>query len=148
MDIPFWILWLALTIILVIIELLSTIAITLCLATGTFASFIAALCGASFEWQLGVLAIATVATLPLFPRLIKRYRLHLADGNESSNMQALIGRRAVVWKSQDDAVKARIKLDGDNWQAVSIDGSRLEAGQQVEVVGYDSIIIKVKPCNQ
>ncbi|MDE6051485.1 MAG: NfeD family protein, partial [Paramuribaculum sp.] len=127
---------------------LSTSAIALCMAMGTFAAFIASLCGASFEWQLIVLAAATVATLPVFPRLIKRYRLHLSDGNESSNMEALIGRKATVWQGQSGPVAARVKIDGDNWQAVSTDGRPLSTGEEIEVVDYDSIILKVRHCRE
>lgn len=146
MEISLWIIWLALTFILVIIELLSTIAITLCLATGTFAAFIAALAGVSLEWQLFILAVATVATIPVFPRLIKRYRLHRADAAGSTGMDALIGRRAIVTTRQEAVKPGRIRIDGDNWQAVDADGGLLETGDQVEVVSYDSIILRVRRC--
>ena len=148
MEVSLWILWLAATVLLVIVEVLSTSAIALCMAMGTFAAFMASLCGASFEWQLIVLAAATVATLPVFPRLIKRYRLHLSDGNESSNMEALIGRKATVWQGQSGPVAARVKIDGDNWQAVSTDGRPLSTGEEIEVVDYDSIILEVRHCRE
>lgn len=61
-------------------------------------------------------------------------------------MDALIGRKTTVIETiKGDGQPGRIKIDGDVWQAVTEDGQSLENGRLVEVTGYDSIILKVKP---
>ena len=39
----------------------------------------------------------------------------------------------------------RVAIDGDDWKAVSANGGRIEKGDNVKVVGRDSIIITVEP---
>ena len=38
----------------------------------------------------------------------------------------------------------RVRIDGDNWQAVSADASPINVGTKVRVSGYDSIILTVE----
>ena len=60
-------------------------------------------------------------------------------------MGALIGRTAIVTERiNGSAVQGRVKLDGDNWQAVCLDTVAAEPGDEVEIVGYNSIILHVK----
>lgn len=141
-----WMIWLAIAVLLVIIEVLTASAIALCLAIGALAASISALVGACFELQLLVLAVAMLASLVFVPRLLKRYKHLFKSGREAvSNMDALMGREAVVeaMPGADNAV-SRVKIDGDRWQVKSVDGSELELGDRVKVCGYDSIILIVK----
>jgi membrane protein implicated in regulation of membrane protease activity len=41
----------------------------------------------------------------------------------------------------------RVAIDGDDWKAVSVDGSVIEKGQSVEIIKLDSIIVTVRSCN-
>jgi membrane protein implicated in regulation of membrane protease activity len=60
-------------------------------------------------------------------------------------MDALIGRVVVVTQTiPADGDLGRIKIDGDNWQARSVNGEEIEEGRKVRVVSYDSIIIEVE----
>lgn len=138
--------WLAIAILLVIIEVLTTSAIALCLAIGALAASIAALFGACFELQLMVLAVAMLASLVFVPRLLKRYKGLFKTGKDAvSNMDALIGREAVVEANIIDGNSTlRVKIDGDRWQVRVTDGAELVAGDRVKVCGYDSIILLVK----
>lgn len=138
-----WMYWLAIAIFLVIIEVFTASAIALCMAIGAFAAFIAALLGCGIELQLLILAVAMMSSLVFVPRLLKRYKCLFISGNESvSNMDALIGRDAIVESSTVDST-LRVKIDGDKWQVKSADGSELIQGDRVKVCGYDSIILLV-----
>lgn len=138
-----WMYWLAIAIFLVIIEVFTASAIALCMAIGAFAAFIAALLGCGIELQLLILALAMMSSLVFVPRLLKRYKCLFRSGNESvSNMDALIGRDAIVESSTVDST-LRVKIDGDKWQVKSADGSELTQGDRVKVCGYDSIILLV-----
>ena len=62
-----------------------------------------------------------------------------------TNADALVGRKAVV-SERIDATQhtGRVAVDGDDWKAVSADGSVIEKGTEVEIVKLDSIILTVK----
>lgn len=143
-------LWLAVAVILVIVEIFTSSAIALGMAVGAVGAFVAALVGASLEVQLIVLAVSMVAGLIIVTPLMRRYNGLIKSDTESvSNMDALIGRMGTVVISGDDPYDfGRMKIDGDCWQVRSRDGSRLIDGQQVEVCGYESIVLLVKPVNK
>lgn len=143
-------LWLAVAVILVIVEIFTSSAIALGMAAGAVGAFVAALVGASLEVQLIVLAVSMVAGLIIVTPLMRRYNGLIKSDTESvSNMDALIGRMGTVVISGDDPYDfGRMKIDGDRWQVRSSDGSRLSDGQRVEVCGYESIVLLVKPVNK
>lgn len=139
-------LWLAVAVLLVIIEVLTTSAIALCISIGALAAMIAALCGCTLQIQLIVLAVAMVASLVIVPPLMKRYKsLFRTDRGAMSNMDALKGRTAVVEQFSCDYADQlpRVRIDGDCWQVRTADGSALIPGQMVKVCGHDSIILIV-----
>lgn len=143
-------LWLAVAVILVIVEIFTSSAIALGMAVGAVGAFVAALVGASLEVQLIVLAVSMVAGLIIVTPLMRRYNGLIKSDTESvSNMDALIGRMGTVVISGDDPYDfGLMKIDGDRWQVRSSDGSRLSDGQRVEVCGYESIVLLVKPVNK
>ena len=57
----------------------------------------------------------------------------------------LIGRKGIV-SERIDATQhtGRVAIDGDDWKAVSDDGSVIEKGTTVEIVKLESIIVTVK----
>jgi membrane protein implicated in regulation of membrane protease activity len=65
--------------------------------------------------------------------------------NVKTNAEALIGRKGIV-SERIDATQhtGRVAIDGDDWKAVSDDGSVIEKGTEVEILKLDSIILTVK----
>ena len=62
-----------------------------------------------------------------------------------TNAEALIGRKGIVSERIDAAQHTgRVAVDGDDWKAVSADGSVIEKGVEVEILKLDSIILTVK----
>ena len=144
-----WIFWLSLIVVLVIIELISQWLTTFCLAVGCVGALIANLMGASLPIQLITLAIVTLLTLMVAgPRFKARYARQNKAAATQSNMDALRGRAAVVTESIADGKLGRVKVDGDRWQASSAQqGECFAVGDRVEIVDYDSIVVKVKSIN-
>lgn len=137
--------WLAVAMLLVIVEIFTSSAIALCMAIGALGAFAAALAGCAIELQLLALALTMLASLIVIPPLMRRYKGLFRTGREAaSNMDALIGRTAIV--EQPAATKEstpRVRIDGDRWQIRTADGTTLSEGDRVEVCGYDSIILIV-----
>ncbi|MBD5225573.1 MAG: NfeD family protein [Bacteroidales bacterium] len=144
--ISMWSLWLLLTIALGIFEIFTMSAIALCLAVATASGLIAALLGASPEWQLLTVALAAVLALifvaPFARRLLKKSAP--SDREAASNMDALIGRRITLPADLAGGGTVRVKIDGDSWQVKAADPQiSYDAGTQMIVCGYDSIVLLV-----
>jgi putative membrane protein len=61
-----------------------------------------------------------------------------------SNADALIGRIGVVIADIPAGASGYVKVDGDEWRAVSQNGMAITSGNKVEIVSRESIIITVK----
>lgn len=142
-----WIIWLIIAAALAAVELLFGAFAAFCPAIGAVCAAVAAAMGFGLEGQLIALIIGGVVAFIFLGPLVNK---NLHKGNEySSNMDALIGRESVVSHSYRAGENpGRLRIDGDNWQFVSNDGTSIESGTQVRVTGYDSIILKVKPINK
>ena len=71
--------------------------------------------------------------------------LHKNEVNRASNADALIGRIGKVSEGIKENGYGRVALDGDDWKAVSSDGKEITKGENVKIVGRESIIITVEP---
>lgn len=143
-----WLIWLISAIVLLIIEVLTGTVVALCLAIGCVVSIIPALLGGSIALQFIVASIGAIAAFLILYPVIRRYKLNKATRrDERSNMDAIIGRVGIVTDTiYSDTRKGRVKVDGDNWLAVAdAEYCPIPEGTNVEVVSFDSIIIRVKP---
>ena len=133
--------WLIVAVVFVIIEIATVSFGSICFSVGALASGLTSYLGASFSMQLGVFAVVSfVAFLFLRPLLMKWLN---SGTNVMTNADAIIGRKGVV-SEPIDAQKhtGRVRIDGDDWKAVSEDV--IDVGSEVEVISRDSIIITVK----
>lgn len=144
-----WIIWLIIAAVLVIVEVLSQMVWTLCLAVGCLGSLVAALWGVGTVWQIVVLAIVSVMAFIVLMPLFKKWhdrRHKLESRDDRTGMDALLGRRAVVTETIHPGKLGRARIDGDNWQVrTPHDDSLVERGKEVVVSAYDSIILTVEP---
>ena len=135
--------WLIAAIILVIIELLSAGFGVICFAIGALFSALVAYFTPNILWQLLVFAAVSLLTfIFLRPVLIKLLERKTKD--VKTNADALIGKIGVVSETIDaDKNTGRVAIDGDDWNAVTADGSVINKGEKVKVVSRDSIILTV-----
>lgn len=136
--------WLIAAIVLVIIELLTAGFGVICFAIGALFSALLDFLGASLVWQLLVFAAASLLAFfflrPIFIRLLDK-----KTKDVKTNADALIGRVGIVSETIDVAQnQGRVAVDGDDWKAITADGSVIQKGQKVEIVSRDSIILTVK----
>lgn len=143
-----WIMWLIITALLIIVELLTGLVATFCLAVGCLVAMLLSLLGVGLDVQLIGLAIGTVVAFVAFAPMIKRWRLHDRIDNDDralSNMDALRGREVPVIEAiPGNGGLGRVKVDGDRWQARTVDGSAVAEGERVKIVGFESIILEVE----
>lgn len=139
-----WLLWLIAAAILLIVELLTNTFAAFCLVGGCALALATSLIGFGIEAQLTAAAIGSVLSFIAFKPLIKRQAEARRHRDCLSNMDALIGRTTTVTEAIGGNTPGRVRIDGDNWQAVSTDASPIDVGTKVRVTGYDSIILTVE----
>lgn len=136
--------WLIVAIILVILEIATAGFGVICFAIGAgFSALIAGL-GGNLTWQIVIFAVVSLLTFIFLRPVVMRF-LEKKSKDVKTNAEAIVGRKGIV-SERIDATQhtGRVAIDGDDWKAVSEDGSVIEKGQTVEIVKLDSIIVTVK----
>lgn len=134
-------LWLVVAAVMGVVEALTTGLITVWFVVGGLAAFVADLLGASMVVQVGVFLVVSVACLIALRPVFVKYRRR-GEAAEPTN----VGRRAVVVEDIDNArMTGRVETsDHMSWAARSSDGSPIERGASVEVVGQESVKLIVE----
>ena len=142
-----WIVWLIVATLLLVVELITGFIAALCLAVGALVASVCGIFGFGIEVQLLALVVGVILAFIFLAPFVNRLRKRRSGREDyNSNMNALIGREAVVERSfEGEGSPGRMRIDGDSWQIKSKDGDVIRHGTKVKVVGYDSIILIVKP---
>lgn len=139
-----YLIWLIIAFALVIFEICSATFGAICFAIGAGFSALVAGLGLDLTWQIIVFAVVSLLTF-IF---LRPFMLKFLDRNAKdvkTNADALLGRKAIVSERIDAAQHTgRVAVDGDDWKAVSADGTVIEKGTEVTIVKMDSIILTVK----
>lgn len=138
--------WLAAIVIFVIIEGLTIGLTTIWFAAGAAASLAVSLFSLGVVWQVVVFFIVSGLLLAFTRKLFVK---KLQTGTEKTNVDALIGREAVVVKAIKPFEPGLIKLSGQEWTAVCRDDDALlEEGAEVKVIGIEGVKAIVSPLKQ
>lgn len=139
-----YLIWLIVAIALVIFEICSATFGAICFAIGAgFSSLVAGL-GANLTWQIVIFAVVSLLTFVFLRPFMLKFMDRKSE-DIKTNAEALIGRKGIVSERIDaEQHTGRVAIDGDDWKAVSEDGSIIEKGVSVEIVKMDSIIVTVK----
>ncbi|MDE6551778.1 MAG: NfeD family protein [Muribaculaceae bacterium] len=139
-----WSFWLILGVGFLVAELLTMSTTCLYVGTGALAAMVCALLGGEWIPTIITFVVATAvlyaSTYRMRKRLVKA--LHKGSEHTATGMDAIIGRTGTVVQTADCL---RMRIDGDVWQVrAAKHGETLAPGEEVRVVGYDSIILKVE----
>lgn len=133
--------WVALIVVFLIIEALTTQLVTIWFAVGAGGALAAQFLHAP-EWAQWVIfivlsAILVAATRPIAKRMKKKI--------QPTNVDAMIGKTAVVLQSIDNtAGKGQAKLEGNIWSARSADGQLIQEGTHVIVRSVEGVKLIVE----
>lgn len=140
-----WSFWLILGVGFLIAEVFTLSATCLYIGIGAAAAMLCALLGGGWMATIVTFVAATVILyLVSFHWRTRLMRcLHKGTAHSATGMDALIGRTGTVYQSHDCM---RMRIDGDYWQVRPARHEHiLISGEEVKVVGYDSIILTVEP---
>lgn len=138
-----WLVWTAIAVVCLILELSSGDFFIICFSIGAVVSAAAAAIGVGGYVQMLVFALVTVLSIFFVRPFALRY-LHRGEDNRVSNADALIGRKGRVTETIEAGGYGRVAIDGDDWKAEASDGVQIPVGTFVRVVGRESIIITVE----
>lgn len=136
--------WLIIAIVLVIVEICTAAFGSICFAIGAGLAALAAALGGGVTWQIIVFAAVSLLTFIFLRPVVIRF-LDRKSKDVKTNADALVGRKGIVSERIDAKQHTgRVAIDGDDWKAISEDGSVIEKGISVEIVKLDSIIVTVR----
>ena len=137
-----WLVWVALALVLGILEVTSLDLVFLMLAGGALAGAAAAGLGAPVAGQVAVaLAAAVLLAATARPMLLRRLRMPPVG---TTGTAALIGRSAVVVEEVGPR-GGLVKLAGETWSARSATGAVFPAGRDLVVTAIDGATAVVGP---
>lgn len=125
-----WIIWMAIGVICVIIEIVTPGFLFLSFGIGAIITGAASLLISSIPAQI---AIYAVVTFVLFINLRKLSKKLQAKGGAPTNTDALIGKTGVVVKELSAETRGYVKIGGEEWSALSMDAGELASGTKVIV---------------
>ena len=111
-----------------------TALVSVWFCVGAVAAMIAAFCGLSFVWQMGIFVIVSTFVLIITRPLVRK----MQGRKYATNYELDIGKQAVVIEPINNQLgQGRVKLDGTDWSARSENGELIEEGAVVTVKMVD-----------
>ena len=139
-----WHIWVIVALVFVIIEMFTTGFAVMCISFGCLFGAIASALDWELKWQLLLFAIGTALAFMTVRPLVYKF-FYKKENEVKTNADALIGRKAVALERiEGELHPGRVKVDGDDWKAISLEAEPIEVGEAVEITAINSIILTVK----
>lgn len=139
-----WHIWVIVALVFVIVEIFTSGFAVMCISVGCLFGALASSLDWELKWQLLAFAVGTaVAFMTVRPLVCRLF--YKKSGEVKTNVDALVGRKAVVSERiAGEFNSGRVKVDGDDWKAVSSGAESIEVGEVVEITAVNSVILTVK----
>ncbi len=138
-------LWIFIACCLFLVEMMTGGFALMAFAIGGLVAAIGAALNISIAWQIVIFIIVSLLFFFFIRPLLVRWWKKREKTIPQTNAYGLIGKSAKVVEDINHENKTgRAIIDGDNFMAISQDGSIIKAGTTVEVVGLESTILIVK----
>lgn len=139
-----WHIWVIVALIFVIVEIFTTGFAVMCISFGCLFGAGASALDWDVKWQLLAFAVGTVLAFLTVRPLVYKFFYNKAH-EVKTNVEALVGRRAIVTERIEGELRpGRVKVDGDDWKAVTLESDPIEVGDAVEITAINSVIVTVK----
>lgn len=136
------VIWLILSALLVIVEMISVGLTTIWFAIGALAAALATAFGANISIQLVVFAVVSILLLKFTAPIARK---HFMKKPEKTNVEALVGEVGIVTEPIDSLKsEGTVFMNGLEWTARSDDGSKIEKDCRVEVTAISGVKLIVK----
>ena len=116
----------------------------MCISFGCVFGAVASALDWEIKWQLLVFAIGTALAFMTARPLVYKF-FYKKEKEVKTNVDALVGRKAIVTERiEGELHPGRVKVDGDDWKAISTEATPIEVGEAVEIIAINSVILTVK----
>ena len=134
-------LWLALFVVVLIVEAGTVALVSIWFALGALAALVSCVLGAEMWLQITVFLVVSLVLLAL---LWKRVRSKLTT--TKTNVDSVIGAEGYVTEAIDNlSYTGRVKLGGITWAARSTSGAGIPVGTLVKVERIEGVKVFVSP---
>lgn len=147
MNIDPWHIWIIIAVILFILEIFTSGFLVACFGVGCIVAGVIAACGFGLNVQIISFSVTTLLSLFLIRPFITKWLSKKSD-KIKTNVEALIGETGIVTVTVDNSKNTgRVKVQGDDWRAESLNGEILDIGTKIEVTEIKSTTLIVKYLN-
>ncbi len=138
--------WLALAVVLGIVEGATAGLVSMWFAGGAIAAFIAALLGWFWPAQIVTFVVTSAILLACFRPLAKK---RAVVNPVATNADRIIGRSAIVTEPIDNLkATGAVRVDGVDWTARSSGDTPIESGETVKILKISGVKVVVEPARQ
>lgn len=143
-----WLLWLLIAVVMFIIEIFTPGFFSACLgiAAAINAIIILIIPKISTISQILIFSFLSIISFILIRPFALKY-LYKNSNTKNTNADGLIGKRGKIVKPISSSNYGFMKIYGDEFMAISEDGSPIDEGSEVEIVKIDGIKVIVKKVN-
>lgn len=135
--------WLALVVILALIEAITAGLTVIWFAIGAVFALICAALSGPIWLQIVLFVVISLICLLLVRPLAKK---NLKGKTVATNADAVIGKEAKVTEDIDNiSGKGAVSVGGIIWSARSVDGSEISSGSNVKIVRIEGVKVFVEP---
>ncbi len=125
------ILWIIAAVVFSVTEILTFNMVTIWFVAGSVSALVASLFGGSFYIQLWVFTIVSVSTLIFAKPLLSK---KIINKKISTNADRIIGLKGIVTDEiSSEKFAGKVKIEGQEWSAISVDGLNKNVGDEVTV---------------
>jgi len=136
---PWWI-WLAISIVLGIVEMLSFTFVLLWISISALVTALLTALTPNLAVQVALFVIISAILLAVTRPMARNWRKTKAV---PSRLDVLVGKRATVLTAAGDTRYATVRVDGETWSADTDAQVPLVVGQSVQVVGASATVLHV-----
>ena len=138
-----WLMWTLVCVAALILEVSSGTFYLICFAIGAVGAIVFSLMDAPLWLQVLVFSLVSAISVFCIRPLLLKY-LHPVQKERRSNVSALVGRQGKVIEAISAEKPGYVRVDGDEWRAVSCDSCDILNGERVRVVKMDSLVVTVE----
>jgi membrane protein implicated in regulation of membrane protease activity len=143
MDVSWPVIWLAITVVLSVIEIFTMGLVTIWFAAGAVVALIVSLIGAPLWLQITLFLVVSIIVLILVRPIATT---HFNNRLKKTNIDAVVGRKLIA-KTDIDNLHGfgKVDMDGSTWIAASsIDNVIIHQGEEVKVVEVQGVKLIVE----
>ncbi|HBN83380.1 MAG TPA: NfeD family protein [Clostridiales bacterium] len=133
--------WVGLIILFLIIEASTMGLTTIWFTIGAIFALIAAGFGWAIEVQITIFIIISLILLIFTRPIALKY---LKVGHTKTNVNAIIGKTGIVIIPIPEKDRGQVKVGGQIWTAIGLDGESMDLHEEVEVVAVEGVKLIVK----